>query len=1113
MATKQSYKISGMTCAACAARIEKIINKLPGITKANVNFAVEKATVEFDDALVDTNAICDAVKKLGYGIEKEDDQSHSRTELKISGMSCAACSAKIEKKLGKTEGVIKAAVNFATEKANIEYDPSRIKASDLIRIIESLGYKAEKAQEVATDREKEQREKEIRRLKYELIASAILSFPLVLAMIVMMVHIDIPLLHNEYFQLIVTTPVQFIIGFRFYKNAFHALKARSANMDVLIALGTSAAYFFSIYNAFFQPLKEGMMMKELYFEAAAVIITLILLGKYLEAVAKGKTSEAIKKLMGLQAKTARVIRNGIEEDISIDEVIVGDIVVVRPGEKVPCDGQVLEGNSSIDESMLTGESLPVEKKVGDTVIGATINKFGTFKFEATKVGKDTALSQIIKMVEDAQGSKAPIQKIADQVSGVFVPIVVVIAVLTFLIWYLVFGDFTHAMISAVSVLVIACPCALGLATPTAIMVGTGKGAENGILIKGGEHLEMAYKLNSVVLDKTGTITKGQPEVTDIVQLGNMNKEEILRISAISEKSSEHPLGVAIYEKGKSTFGNLSDPDKFEAIPGRGIMSVIGDKLVYIGTRKLMAEKGLNTANIESMIARLEDEGKTAMLMAVNDRMEAIIAVADTVKEYSKEAIQDLQKMGIEVYMITGDNKRTANAIAKQVGIKNVLAEVLPENKAEEVEKLKSQGKVVGMVGDGINDAPALATADIGMAIGTGTDVAIEAADITLMRGDLRSIPTAIRLSKKTMNKIKQNLFWAFIYNIIGIPFAALGLLSPIIAGGAMAFSSVSVVTNSLSLKRFKAFKGSKASDSYGNLDAPRRSAASGVLAFSLVVIIVLGASFLGYNYIKNGTMSTHTSGHPKQASTAPKNEAKQPKEQQANTTASDHQNQSSQNSHTNNNSQSSHTNNNMKGMSHTASDTSTTVVDMTHTNLIIQNKESLNKAVNKINEALRLMTMDPNSPDTGQRDSMKTMQNMGITYDQNKMTELHNSLSKVATGMVILERIDSELETQASTVFSTQNPLQYYLNQYSMTLYNKNKLQEAINNINAVANLVNINPYVSSSGLVYDKDRMNQVHQSMKVLAEGVVELSQLNDDLTRQTINLANTIQGYSQN
>jgi len=621
-------------------------------------------------------------------------------------------------------------------------------------------------------------------------------------MVFMLTGIDVPFLHNEYFQLVIATPVQFIIGLRFYRNAYHAIKARSANMDVLIAMGTSAAYFLSVYNAFFAHPVEMGMMKELYFEASSTIITLILLGKYLEAVAKGKTSEAIKKLMGLQAKTARVVRNGVEEDIPVEEVQVGDIIVVRPGEKIPVDGRIIEGNSSVDESMLTGESLPVEKKVGDFVTGATINKFGTFKFEATKVGKDTVLSQIIKMVEDAQGSKAPIQKIADRVSGIFVPAVIGIAVVTFAAWYLATGELNSAIVNAVSVLVIACPCALGLATPTAIMVGTGKGAEKGILIKGGEHLEMAYKLNSVVLDKTRTITKGKPEVTDIIPLRSMEKNEIVKLSAVAEKASEHPLGVAIYEKGKSEFGAIPDPAKFEAIPGRGVAAVFDDKNIYIGTRKLMKEKGLDISKIESDIAKLEDEGKTAMLMAVDDRVEAILAVADTVKEHSGEAIEQLLKMGIDVYMITGDNERTAKAIAKQVGITNVLAEVLPENKAEEVEKLKKQGRIVGMVGDGINDAPALATADIGMAIGTGTDVAMEAADITLMRGNLRAIPTAIKLSRRTMRKIKQNLFWAFIYNIIGIPFAAFGLLSPIIAGAAMAFSSVSVVTNSLSLKRY-----------------------------------------------------------------------------------------------------------------------------------------------------------------------------------------------------------------------------------------------------------------------------------------------------------------------
>lgn len=737
----------------------------------------------------------------GKGLSVKN-QNMAKVELKISGMSCAACSARIEKRLNKVAGVAKASVNLATERANIEYDADKVKTDDLIKIVDDLGYKAERIENISKDREKEQREKEIKKLKAELIASAILSSPLILAMVFMLTGIDVPFLHNEYFQLVIATPVQFIIGLRFYRNAYHAIKARSANMDVLIAMGTSAAYFFSVYNAFFAHPVEMGMMKELYFEASSTIITLILLGKYLEAVAKGKTSEAIKKLMGLQAKTARVVRNGVEEDIPVEEVQVGDIIVVRPGEKIPVDGRIIEGNSFVDESMLTGESLPVEKKVGDFVTGATINKFGTFKFEATKVGKDTVLSQIIKMVEDAQGSKAPIQKIADRVSGIFVPAVIGIAVVTFAAWYLATGELNSAIVNAVSVLVIACPCALGLATPTAIMVGTGKGAEKGILIKGGEHLEMAYKLNSVVLDKTGTITKGKPEVTDIIPLGSMEKNEIVKLSAVAEKASEHPLGVAIYEKGKSEFGAIPDPAKFEAIPGRGVAAVFDDKNIYIGTRKLMKEKGLDISKIESDIAKLEDEGKTAMLMAVDDRVEAILAVADTVKEHSGEAIEQLLKMGIDVYMITGDNERTAKAIAKQVGITNVLAEVLPENKAEEVEKLKKQGRIVGMVGDGINDAPALATADIGMAIGTGTDVAMEAADITLMRGDLRAIPTAIKLSRRTMRKIKQNLFWAFIYNIIGIPFAAFGLLSPIIAGAAMAFSSVSVVTNSLSLKRY-----------------------------------------------------------------------------------------------------------------------------------------------------------------------------------------------------------------------------------------------------------------------------------------------------------------------
>lgn len=804
MIQKESLKVSGMTCAACAARIEKGLNRLEGVYSANVNLALERVHVEYDDQLLGPQQIEQVIEKLGYGVIHDEAPQENKVTLKISGMTCAACSARVEKKLNTLEGVKAANVNLTTERATVEYLPGQIKVGEMIKAVKALGYEAERMEEVSRDREAEEKERELKSLRTSLVVSIVLSIPLVLSMLLGLLKVDIPglaILHNQYFQLAIATPIQFVIGARFYKQSYYALRSGSANMDVLIAMGTSAAYFFSLYNVFFEEAAPGMM-KNLYFETSAIIITLILLGKYLEAVAKGKTSEAIKKLAALQAKTARVIRDGVEEDIPIEEVELGDVVVVRPGEKVPVDGKIIEGNSSLDESMLTGESLPVDKKAGDLVFGATINKYGTFKLEATRIGKETALAQIIKMVEDAQGSKAPIQKIADQVAGVFVPAVLGIAAVTFLVWYLLGSGINQALISAVAVLVIACPCALGLATPTAIMVGTGKGAENGILIKGGEHLETAYKLNAVVLDKTGTITKGKPELTDVIPLGKMEPDELLTLASIAEKSSEHPLGAAIYEKGKENNGQIDDPEVFEAIPGRGVRAVIKQQEVYVGTRKLMMEQGIDTEPVEDQISQLEDQGKTAMLMAIDGKLEAVLAVADTLKESSQEAIADLQEMGIEVYMITGDNQRTADAIARQVGITQVLAEVLPENKAEEVEKLRAEGKVVAMVGDGINDAPALATADIGMAMGTGTDVAMEAADITLMRGDLRTIPASIRLSRQTMRKIKQNLFWAFIYNIIGIPFAALGMLNPVIAGAAMAFSSVSVVTNSLSLKRY-----------------------------------------------------------------------------------------------------------------------------------------------------------------------------------------------------------------------------------------------------------------------------------------------------------------------
>ncbi len=708
-------------------------------------------------------------------------------------MTCAACSARVEKVLSKIDGVTSVNVNLALNKGTIEYIEGELTVEDFKNAVKKAGYKATEEIKTNVDREKEAREKEIKTLKTLFIISTILALPLFSAMFFHMAGYH-TILDNGYFQLILATPVQFIVGYRFYKGAYHSLRGGGANMDVLVSMGTSAAYFYSLYNVI-----AGV--PHYYFEASAVIITLILLGKLLEASAKGRTSDAIKKLMGLQAKTARILRDGEEIDIPIEEVEVGDIVVVRPGEKIPVDGKVVDGNSSVDESMLTGESIPVDKKIGDEVIGATINKYGTFKFEATKIGKDTALAQIIKLVEDAQGSKAPVQRLADKISGIFVPVVVAIAVVTFLLWYFIGGDFTQALISAVAVLVIACPCALGLATPTAIMVGTGKGAENGILIKGGEHLERAHKLNAIVFDKTGTITKGEPEVTDVIAF-EYEEDQILRFTGIAEKNSEHPLGQAIVERAKEKGIQLTDADSFEAIPGHGIYASIEGKDLYIGNRKLMKDKKVEISHIKDRISGLEDEGKTAMLISIDGKISGIIAVADTVKEHSKEAIKRLTDMGIEVYMITGDNERTAKAIARQVGIDKVLAEVLPEHKAENIEKIKKEGKVVGMVGDGINDAPALAAADTGFAIGTGTDVAMEAADITLIKGDLRDIVHAIELSRKTMRTIKQNLFWAFAYNTAGIPLAALGFLNPMIAGAAMAFSSVSVVSNSLRLKRF-----------------------------------------------------------------------------------------------------------------------------------------------------------------------------------------------------------------------------------------------------------------------------------------------------------------------
>ncbi len=782
---KATVKITGMSCAACASRVEKAVSTLPGVISARVNFALENMTVEYDPAGVTTGDILRRVEDAGYG------GAFDRVELKLAGMSCAACAARIEKAINAVPGVIRAGVNFATEKAVVEYDGGRVSPAEIKRAVADAGYKAVEAGGATADLEQREREREISRQKRMVVVAGVLSAPLLVYMLAMVfnLHGIIPgIFYNPYFQFVLATPVQFWAGGNFYREAFVALKGRSANMSVLVALGTSAAYFYSVGATFF----PGYLGRaEIYYEVGAIIITLVLMGKTLETIAKGRTSEAIKKLLGLQARTARVIREGREMEI-------------------PVDGVVLEGYSAVDESMLTGESIPVDKKAGDEVIGATINKLGAFKFRATKVGRETVLAQIVRIVEEAQGSKAPIQRMADIISGYFVPAVLLIAAATFVFWYYfrMPGEFTMALINFTAVLVIACPCALGLATPTSIMVGTGKGAEKGILIKSGEYLEKAHALTALVLDKTGTITRGEPAFTGLEGLGEYRgKDELLlELAGRAEKNSEHPLAQAIYKRARESLGDLAGPGDFKAIPGHGVDAVMEGRRILLGTRKLMRENNVQFDSALEVIEKMEDEGKTAVLMAVDGQMAAVIGVADTVKETSAEAIRILRGMGIDVWMITGDNRRTASAIARQVGIDNVMAEVLPEEKARKVQQLRDQGKIVGMVGDGINDAPALVTADVGFAVGTGTDVAIEAADITLMRGDLRGVAASINLSRATIRNIKQNLFWALVYNTIGIPVAAAGLLNPVIAGAAMAFSSVSVVTNALRLKRFDPYR-------------------------------------------------------------------------------------------------------------------------------------------------------------------------------------------------------------------------------------------------------------------------------------------------------------------